>query len=69
MLEQIFHSFSPHIFIDMIFLILLYFQGSEKVRDIPLPEELVFTVDEKILNDITQAKAHFLKQVDFSLFS
>ncbi|EPY75345.1 hypothetical protein CB1_001687002 [Camelus ferus] len=37
-------------------------QGSEKVRDIPLPEELVFTVDEKVLNDINQAKAQYLKQ-------
>ncbi|MEJ1280730.1 hypothetical protein NN561_011675 [Cricetulus griseus] len=40
---------------------ILYFQGSEKVRDIPLPEELVFTVDEKVLNDIYQAKAQHLK--------
>ncbi|XP_036103334.1 peroxisomal carnitine O-octanoyltransferase [Molossus molossus] len=37
-------------------------KGSEKVRDIPLPEELVFTVDEKILNDVNQAKAKYLKQ-------
>ncbi|KAF6085644.1 carnitine O-octanoyltransferase [Phyllostomus discolor] len=36
--------------------------GSEKARAIPLPEELVFTVDEKVLNDISQAKAQFLKQ-------
>lgn len=68
MLEQIFHHFSPHIFIDMVFWSISYFQGSEKVRDIPLPEELVFTVDEKILNDISQAKAQYLKQVDFLLF-
>ncbi|XP_007531987.1 peroxisomal carnitine O-octanoyltransferase isoform X1 [Erinaceus europaeus] len=37
-------------------------KGSEKVRNIPLPEELVFTVDEKILNDIKQAKAQYFKQ-------
>uniref|UniRef100_A0A8P0SWL3 Peroxisomal carnitine O-octanoyltransferase n=1 Tax=Canis lupus familiaris TaxID=9615 RepID=A0A8P0SWL3_CANLF len=37
-------------------------KGSEKVRDISLPEELVFTVDDKILNDINQAKAQYLKQ-------
>ncbi|XP_027976329.1 peroxisomal carnitine O-octanoyltransferase [Eumetopias jubatus] len=37
-------------------------KGSEKVRDISLPEELVFTVDDKILNDINQAKARYLKQ-------
>ncbi|XP_066096540.1 peroxisomal carnitine O-octanoyltransferase [Saccopteryx bilineata] len=37
-------------------------KGSEKVRDIPLPEELVFTVDEKVLNDISHAKAQYLKQ-------
>ncbi|OBS68279.1 hypothetical protein A6R68_03179, partial [Neotoma lepida] len=36
-------------------------KGSEKIRDIPLPEELVFTVDEKILSDIYQAKAQHLK--------
>lgn len=69
MLEQIFYPFSPSSFIDIIFLILPYFQGSEKARAIPLPEELVFTVDEKVLNDISKAKAQFLKQVDFSLFS
>uniref|UniRef100_A0AAA9SDI4 Peroxisomal carnitine O-octanoyltransferase n=1 Tax=Bos taurus TaxID=9913 RepID=A0AAA9SDI4_BOVIN len=38
-------------------------KGSEKVRDIPVPEELVFTVDEKVLNDINQAKAQYFKQV------
>ncbi|XP_037692499.1 peroxisomal carnitine O-octanoyltransferase isoform X2 [Choloepus didactylus] len=37
-------------------------KGSENVRNIPLPEELVFTVDEKVLNDISQAKAQFFKQ-------
>ncbi|KAK2096351.1 hypothetical protein P7K49_025385, partial [Saguinus oedipus] len=37
-------------------------KGSEKVRDIPLPEELVFTVDEKVLNDINQAKAQYLRE-------
>ena len=68
MLEQVFYPFAPHIFIDTIFSILPYFQCSEKARAIPLPEELVFTVDEKVLNDISQAKAQFLKQVDFSLF-
>ncbi|XP_049570856.1 peroxisomal carnitine O-octanoyltransferase isoform X6 [Orcinus orca] len=36
--------------------------GSDKVRDIPLPEELVFTVDGKVLNDINQAKAQYFKQ-------
>lgn len=37
-------------------------KGSEKVRDMPLPEELIFTVDQKILNDISHAKAQYLKQ-------
>lgn len=37
-------------------------KGSEKVQDIPLPEELVFTVDEKILNGISHAKAQYFKQ-------
>ncbi|XP_036037546.1 peroxisomal carnitine O-octanoyltransferase isoform X2 [Onychomys torridus] len=36
-------------------------KGSEKVREIPLPEELAFTVDEKILSDIYQAKTQHLK--------
>ncbi|KAF0879424.1 peroxisomal carnitine O-octanoyltransferase [Crocuta crocuta] len=37
-------------------------KGSEKVRNISLPEELVFTVDDKILNNINQAEAQYLKQ-------
>nr|XP_004662354.1 peroxisomal carnitine O-octanoyltransferase [Jaculus jaculus]XP_045016848.1 peroxisomal carnitine O-octanoyltransferase [Jaculus jaculus]XP_045016849.1 peroxisomal carnitine O-octanoyltransferase [Jaculus jaculus]XP_045016850.1 peroxisomal carnitine O-octanoyltransferase [Jaculus jaculus] len=37
-------------------------KGSDKVRDIPHPEELVFTVDKKVLNDISNAKAQHLKQ-------
>ncbi|KAM6201358.1 peroxisomal carnitine O-octanoyltransferase isoform 2-T2 [Rhynchocyon petersi] len=37
-------------------------KGSEKVRAIPLPEELVFSIDEKIVNYIKEAKAQFLKQ-------
>ncbi|XP_008059501.1 peroxisomal carnitine O-octanoyltransferase [Carlito syrichta] len=37
-------------------------KGSEKVRDIPFPEELMFTVDEKILHDINQAKDQYLKE-------
>ncbi|XP_055128820.1 peroxisomal carnitine O-octanoyltransferase isoform X3 [Symphalangus syndactylus] len=37
-------------------------KGSEKVRDIPLPKELIFTVDEKVLNDINQAKAQYLRE-------
>ncbi|XP_003782687.1 peroxisomal carnitine O-octanoyltransferase [Otolemur garnettii] len=37
-------------------------KGTEKLRDIPLPEELVFTVDEKVLTDISHAKAQYLKQ-------
>ncbi|XP_058534087.1 peroxisomal carnitine O-octanoyltransferase [Ochotona princeps] len=37
-------------------------KGLEKVQDLPLPEELVFTVDEKVLSDISQAKAQYLKE-------
>ncbi|XP_044535565.1 peroxisomal carnitine O-octanoyltransferase isoform X1 [Gracilinanus agilis] len=38
-------------------------KGSEKVRgNIPLPEELVFTVDHKVLDAISQAKEQYLKQ-------
>ncbi|XP_037366543.1 peroxisomal carnitine O-octanoyltransferase isoform X2 [Talpa occidentalis] len=36
--------------------------GSEKVRNIPHPEELVFTVDKRVLNDVSEAKAQYLKQ-------
>lgn len=67
--EQIPHPLFSSFFTNIIFFILMYFQGSEKVRDIPLPEELVFTVDEKVLSDINQAKAQHLKQAGFSLFS
>uniref|UniRef100_A0A4W3JD44 Peroxisomal carnitine O-octanoyltransferase n=1 Tax=Callorhinchus milii TaxID=7868 RepID=A0A4W3JD44_CALMI len=38
-------------------------QGSKAIRDIPLPEELIFVVDEKILEDIEQAKQQYQKQV------
>ncbi|XP_075067972.1 peroxisomal carnitine O-octanoyltransferase isoform X1 [Mixophyes fleayi] len=37
-------------------------KGSPIVRDLPHPEELVFTVDQKILNDIALAKAQYLTQ-------
>ncbi|XP_037366516.1 peroxisomal carnitine O-octanoyltransferase isoform X1 [Talpa occidentalis] len=37
-------------------------KGSEKVRNIPHPEELVFTVDKRVLNDVSEAKAQYLKQ-------
>ncbi|KAJ1100833.1 hypothetical protein NDU88_005908 [Pleurodeles waltl] len=37
-------------------------KGSSEVRDIPLPEELVFTLDEKLLSDIRQAKEQYLQQ-------
>uniref|UniRef100_A0A3Q1H7X1 Peroxisomal carnitine O-octanoyltransferase n=1 Tax=Anabas testudineus TaxID=64144 RepID=A0A3Q1H7X1_ANATE len=36
-------------------------KGSEVVRPMPLPEELVFTMDEKVLNDISHAKQQYLK--------
>ncbi|XP_036614976.1 peroxisomal carnitine O-octanoyltransferase [Trichosurus vulpecula] len=38
-------------------------KGSEKVRDIPQPEELVFTVDHRILDCIDRAKEQYYKQV------
>ncbi|XP_068091611.1 peroxisomal carnitine O-octanoyltransferase [Hyperolius riggenbachi] len=37
-------------------------KGSAVVRDMPRPVELVFTVDQKILDDISQAKAQYLIQ-------
>ncbi|NXH11674.1 OCTC octanoyltransferase, partial [Bucco capensis] len=38
-------------------------KGSDKVRDIPWPEELVFTVDQKILNEIGRAKELYYEKV------
>ncbi|KAG7470020.1 hypothetical protein MATL_G00134880 [Megalops atlanticus] len=34
-------------------------KGPEAVRDMPLPEELVFTVDDKVRSDIAQAKQQY----------
>ncbi|XP_061441604.1 peroxisomal carnitine O-octanoyltransferase isoform X2 [Rhineura floridana] len=36
-------------------------KGSEKVRDIPWPEELLFRLDQKVLNDIAHAKEQYKK--------
>ncbi|XP_035019502.1 peroxisomal carnitine O-octanoyltransferase isoform X3 [Hippoglossus stenolepis] len=36
-------------------------KGSDAVRPMPLPEEMVFTVDEKVLSDISQAKQQYLE--------
>ncbi|KAM4685371.1 peroxisomal carnitine O-octanoyltransferase [Amazona ochrocephala] len=38
-------------------------KGSNTVRDIPWPEELVFTVDQKIINEIGYAKEVYYKKV------
>ncbi|NWS60128.1 OCTC octanoyltransferase, partial [Chunga burmeisteri] len=38
-------------------------KGSDKVRDIPWPEELVFTVDQKIINEIGRTKELYYKKV------
>ncbi|XP_027576396.2 peroxisomal carnitine O-octanoyltransferase isoform X1 [Pipra filicauda] len=45
-------------------------KGSDNVRDIPWPEELVFTVDPKIINEIGRTKELYYKQVsDLQLVS
>ncbi|XP_051574927.1 peroxisomal carnitine O-octanoyltransferase-like isoform X1 [Myxocyprinus asiaticus] len=36
-------------------------KGSEVVRDLPLPEELIFTVDERVRRDIALAKEQYSK--------
>lgn len=41
-------------------------QGSDNVRDIPWPEELVFTVDSKIMNEIGHTKELYYKKVKFT---
>ncbi|XP_077160259.1 peroxisomal carnitine O-octanoyltransferase isoform X2 [Paroedura picta] len=38
-------------------------KGSDKVRDIPWPEELVFNLDQKMLSNIAYAKEQYYKQV------
>ncbi|KAM9302989.1 peroxisomal carnitine O-octanoyltransferase isoform 1-T1 [Morus bassanus] len=38
-------------------------KGSDKVRDIPWPEELVFTVDQKIIDEIGCTKEFYYKKV------
>lgn len=45
--------------------LLVYSQGSDKVRDIPYPEELVFTVDQKIINEIERTKEMYYEKVGF----
>ncbi|NWW01485.1 OCTC octanoyltransferase, partial [Oreocharis arfaki] len=45
-------------------------KGSDNVRDIPWPEELVFTVDPKIINEIGHTKELYYKKVsDLQLVS
>lgn len=41
----------------------LLVQGSEAVRDLAAPEELLFTVDEKVRGDISLAKQRYLESV------
>ncbi|XP_061530027.1 peroxisomal carnitine O-octanoyltransferase-like isoform X1 [Phycodurus eques] len=36
-------------------------KGSDRVRPMPLPEELVFTVDQKVLSDISHAKRQYIE--------
>ncbi|XP_035174821.1 peroxisomal carnitine O-octanoyltransferase [Oxyura jamaicensis] len=38
-------------------------KGSDKVRDLPWPEELVFTVDQKVINEIGRTKEIYYKKV------
>ncbi|NXY81104.1 OCTC octanoyltransferase, partial [Alcedo cyanopectus] len=38
-------------------------KGSDKVRDLPWPEELVFTVDQKVISEIEQAKEWYHQKV------
>lgn len=38
-------------------------QGSEVVREMPVPEELIFTVDERVRRDIALAKEQYNKSV------
>lgn len=41
------------------------FQGSEAVRPVSFPEELVFTVDKKVIGDISHAKKQHIKSVSY----
>ncbi len=38
-------------------------QGSEVVCEMPVPEELIFTVDERVRRDIALAKEQYTKSV------
>uniref|UniRef100_A0A8C3CVI4 Peroxisomal carnitine O-octanoyltransferase n=2 Tax=Cairina moschata TaxID=8855 RepID=A0A8C3CVI4_CAIMO len=38
-------------------------KGSDKVRDLPWPEELVFTVDQKVINEIGRTKEIYYEKV------
>lgn len=44
-------------------LLTLLVQGSEAVRALPPPEELLFTVDEKVRGDVSLAKQRYLESV------
>lgn len=41
----------------------MLFQGSDRVRLMPLPEELLFTLDEKVRSDVSHAKQQYLESV------
>lgn len=47
------------------FFLSTFSQGSDKVRDMPWPEELVLTVDQKIINEIGRTKEMYYKKVEF----
>lgn len=47
------------------FHMLMIFKGLDTVRPIPPPEELVFTVDEKVRSDISHAKQQYLESVSW----
>lgn len=41
------------------------FQGSDAVRLVSFPEELVFTMDEKVIGDISHAKKQYIESVSY----
>ncbi len=57
--------FAYVIFYARMFMLKLLYdsQGSEVVREMPVPEELIFTVDERVRRDIALAKEQYTKSV------
>lgn len=50
-------------YLGPLFIYLFLLKGTGAIRPMRLPEELVFTVDEKVRSDISLAKQRYLESV------